>query len=402
MMTDRLMADFNIGASGLGNFSAFFFLSYVAMQIPTGILCEVWGARRLLTAGALISAAGAFLFAVSPGVAAANAGRLLIGGSVAVAYVSMLKLAAHWFAPRMYAAMGGFALLCGVIGAVSAGVPLRMLVDAFGWRPVMFAASAAGLTLAAAMWLVVRDAPEDRGYSGYAPVESRTAGLTPGELVRGLKTVLTYKNTWLLSLAPAGMVGPILAFSGLWGVPFFTTHYGLSPAGAAAMTSALMVAWAAGGPLLGGLSDRIGRRKPLYLAGALVACCGWSVIVYVQGISIVALTVLVLVVGFASGVMIIGFAFVKESVPLHLAGTVTGVCNMGVMTGPMILQPAIGIVLERYWSGAVENGARIYDLTAYRTGFGLMIGFSVATALLVALATETRCRQIEQQGGLLP
>ena len=32
----------------------------------------------------------------------------------------------------------------------------------------------------------------------------------------------------------------------------------------------LLVSWALGGPVFGGLSDRIGRRKPLYLAGAML------------------------------------------------------------------------------------------------------------------------------------
>jgi hypothetical protein len=44
---------------------------------------------------------------------------------VAVAFVSMLKLATHWFAPRQFALASGLALLFGVVGGVIAGVPLR-------------------------------------------------------------------------------------------------------------------------------------------------------------------------------------------------------------------------------------------------------------------------------------
>src|SRR3989304_810944 len=92
------------------------------------------GPGRVLTAGAASAAAGPLLFALAPGYAAAGLGRLLIGGSVGVAFVSMLKLAGHWFAPARFAMLSGLALACGVLGAVSAGVPLRLLVDAFGWR----------------------------------------------------------------------------------------------------------------------------------------------------------------------------------------------------------------------------------------------------------------------------
>ncbi len=101
VMTSELMESFAIGAAGLGNLSGFYFYSYVAMQVPTGILADRWGPRRLLSLGALVAGAGSLIFAMAPSFAWAGVGRLLIGGSVAVAFVGMLKLAAHWFAPAI-------------------------------------------------------------------------------------------------------------------------------------------------------------------------------------------------------------------------------------------------------------------------------------------------------------
>jgi MFS family permease len=134
VITDQLMLEFAIGGAALGNLSAFYFYSYVAMQVPTGMIADRWGPRRLLTAGAGVAALGTALFAFAPTLFWANMGRLLIGASVAVAFVSMLKLASHWFAPKQYALASGMALLMGVVGGVVAGVPLRFLVEAFGWR----------------------------------------------------------------------------------------------------------------------------------------------------------------------------------------------------------------------------------------------------------------------------
>ncbi len=393
VMTDELMSDFGIGAAALGNLSAFYYYSYVAMQIPTGLLADYWGPRKLLSYGSLIAAAGTFLFAAAPNAPAANTGRLLIGGSVAVAFVALLKIAAHWFHPRYFAMLSGIALLVGVAGAVTAGVPLRLMVDHYGWRPVMGGAGFVTLIVAAAVWWFVRDDPSEKGYKSFNPSFVRIGAGSGNSLIRGLRRVLTYRNTWLLTLAPSGLVGPVLAFSGLWGVPFLTTHYGLSPAQAAGITSGLMVAWAVGGPVLGGLSDRIGRRKPLYLGGCIVAATGWTAMLFSPGLSIGWLTALSLLVGFASGSMIIGFAFVKESVPPSLAGTVSGVCNMGVMLGPMVLQPAIGWILDRNWMGRMAGGVRIYDLAAYRWGFILMVAWAISAALLILCAKETHCSQ---------
>jgi MFS family permease len=128
VMTEELMREFNINATALGNLSAFYFYSYVAMQIPTGILADTWGPRRLLTIGSLSAGIGTLLFALAPQIIWANLGRLVIGGSVAVAFVGLLKVANNWFPPRHYAMVSGVALFFGIIGAVFAGTPLRLLM----------------------------------------------------------------------------------------------------------------------------------------------------------------------------------------------------------------------------------------------------------------------------------
>ena len=46
---------------------------------------------------------------------------------------------------------------------VVAGVPLRFLVEAFGWRPVMGVSAALTAVLCLATWLRVRDDPAERG-----------------------------------------------------------------------------------------------------------------------------------------------------------------------------------------------------------------------------------------------
>src|SRR5438552_11114518 len=78
VMTTELMRDFGISASQLGYFSAVYFYAYIAMQIPTGVLVDSWGARRLLIGGALVAAAGTLLFASTSSYALASVGRLIV------------------------------------------------------------------------------------------------------------------------------------------------------------------------------------------------------------------------------------------------------------------------------------------------------------------------------------
>jgi nitrate/nitrite transporter NarK len=391
VITRELMREFTLGAAALGNLAAFYYYSYVAMQIPAGLLADRWGPRRVLTAGAAVAAAGTLLFALAPGYAAASLGRLLIGGSVGVAFVAMLKLAGHWFAPTRFAMLSGLALACGVLGAVSAGVPLRLLVDAFGWRNVMSIAAALAGVLAVVIWSAVRDDPAERGYASYAP----TAPLRHAPILQSIRQTLANRNVWLVFLISGAVSGPTLTFGGLWGVPFLSTHYGLSTSQASMITSLLLVCWAVAGPFVGALSDRLRRRKPLYALGAVLATAGWCGALLLPGVPLAVLIVLLGCTGCASAAVMVGFAIAKESAPAALAGTAGGIANMGNMLGGMVMQPAVGWMLDRHWAGTMANGARIYDFGAYRAGFALMLAWLAAALVLLVFVRETHCRQAQ-------
>ena len=391
VMTQELMHDFNISASGLGQLSALYFYAYVAMQIPTGILADTLGPRKLLTAGCMVAGFGTLLFALSPGFIGAGLGRLLIGGSVAVAFVGLLKLSSSWFPKKFYAFVTGNALSIGLIGAITAGPPLRFLIDIFNWRSVIFVTGLMTFVLGGLIWLVVRDWPQEKGYPGFTDSIPQPEALSFKGILQNLFKVLRYRNTLLLFVIPGGIVGCILTFSGLWGVPYLITHHQLSPNKAVTLTSCLLIGWAMGGPVFGWLSDRLGKRKPLYIYGTMVTAIGWGFILYMESLSFYPMAVVLWITGFFSGCMVVSFAFVMESVPRSLSGTVSGLTNMGVMMGPMLLQPVVGKILDTQWTGGMANGVRNYSLEAYKYGFIPMMGWVVLSVVLLFFTKETHC-----------
>jgi MFS family permease len=268
-----------------------------------------------------------------------------------------------------------------------------MLMDVMSWRLVMAASALVTLALSLGIWTFVRDHPSEKGYADLFPRQPSSRRTAPGQILLGVLKVFKYRNTGLLFIIPGGIVGCVLTFSGLWGVPYLTTHHGFSPARASALTSALLVAWGLGGPFFGWLSDRLGHRKPLYILGSLMVLMGWTAILYVPALPVPALTAIMLATGFFSGCMIVSFAFARESVPPELSGTVAGVVNMGVMLGPTILQPAVGWILDRNWTGGVANQVRVYSLEAYQSGFSLMIAWAGLSLVLLFFTRETSCRQ---------
>ncbi|MBI5897055.1 MAG: MFS transporter [Desulfobacterales bacterium] len=394
VMTEALMREFHLGAGALGGLAAFYFYSYVAMQVPTGVLTDTLGPRRLLGAGALVAVLGTVLFAMAPTFFWAAAGRLLIGGSVAVAFVSLLKLATNWFPPRFYAMVSGMAVLCGIGGAVFAGTPLRLLMDRYGWRSVLLIVAAATFAVGVAIWIWVRDYPHEKGHGDWLPRPAVRARVSLKTITVGIREVYRYRNTLLLMAIPGAMTGSMLTFAGLWGVPYLSTHHGLPPARAALVTSAMMVSLALGSPFFGWLSDRLGRRKPLYILGCALTLAGWVVAFYIPGIPLAALVAILLITAFSSSSMIVTFSIAKESVPERLSGTISGVANMGVMSGPMLMQPAVGWVLDQKWQGQMADGVRLYGIAAYQAGFGLMLAWMALALVLLFFVRETHCRQM--------
>jgi MFS family permease len=394
VMTGELMRAFDIGAKDLGTLSAFYFYAYVAMQIPTGVLVDSWGARRLLLLGSVLAAGGTFLFGATTNYAVACLGRAIIGGSTAVGWIVLLKLATHWFPARRFAMLSGLGLLFGNIGALTAQVPLRLMIENFGWRPVVLASSAVILGVFVLTWIIVRNDPSERQFQSYAPtsLQRKDAPSSNRTLLAGFKQIFHYRNTWLIVFAQGGIVGPIMTFTGLWGTPFLKARFGLQPSRAAMVCSVMIVCWAVASPICGALSDRIGRRKPIYLSGCLISTAGWIVMFYFPDLPLAAFVALAALTSMASGAVVIGFAYTKESVPVQFLATVTGAVNIGNMIGPMLLQPGIGRILDQKWAGQLAGNIRVYGVGAFQAGFLLIVVWSLLACVLISLTRETHCK----------
>ena len=393
VMTDELMRSLRIGAGELGNLSGFYFYAYVAMQLPTGVLVDSWGARKLLIWGPLIAAGGTLLFGATSNFALACLGRALIGGSTAVAWVVLLKLSTHWFAERKFAMLSGLGLFFGNIGALLAQLPLRLLINNFGWREVVLGSAAVILAVGVLALMFVKNDPSDDGFLSYAPMKLQRreqAGLV--DVLKGLTKIFRYRNTWLIFLAQGAVVGAILSFTGLWGTPFLKARFGVQSTTAASVCSVMIVCWAVASPLCGALSDKIGRRKPIHTMGCVIATIGWGVMFYATGLSLTAFVFVAAITSLASGAVVVGFAYGKESVPIQFLGTISAIVNIGNMIGPMILQPGIGWLLDKKWAGAMANGVRAYGVPAFQTGFLLVMGWLLLACVLLSLTKETHCK----------
>ena len=390
VLADSLKMDFALTAAGLGNLSACYFYSYFAMQLPTGIFVDRWGPRRLLSVGAFVSAIGTLIFAMAPSPVIAGFGRLLVGGSVAVAYVCMMRLAADWFPRKYFTIATGCGFMVGVIGGSAAGAPLVRLLGEHGWRPVMFSLAILGVLLSILIWWRIRDKPSDMGYENYG--KKTTTARPLFTFSQSIRTVFSYRNSLLLMFVPGALSGSVNTFCGLWGNQFLTSQYGMTVSNAALVCTAVLIVWSFSAPLWGMMSEKMARRKPLFMSACCIVALSWSCILFFPDLPISVVIALLLFAGFGAGSLPISYAFAKESVPHYLAGTAGGLNNGSSIFGTVLMQPVIGIILDRHATHGA-NGELIYQFSGFQYGFGLFIIWSLIGVFFISRLQETYCRQ---------
>lgn len=382
VMIDEMMRDLAVGGAVIGNLSAVYFYGYAGSQIPVGMLIDRFGPRRLMTAAALMCGVGCIIFALSPGITGVAVGRFVIGASAAFSLVGAMAVAGLWFPAQRFALLSGLAMMMGMLGGVFGQAPFRLVVEALDWRDAVLALAVGGIAIAFAAWLTVRDRPHE------------TRARPP--VFAGLGRVARNRQTWLIAIAGLGTTGPLLGFSGLWGVPYFVATLGIDRTAAASITSMMFLGWAAGAPLIGWASDHIGRRRAPLMLGLVVCTATMSAILYVPGLSIPTLMALCFLCGFGGASQITGFAAARENNPPGLSATAIGLVNGTVTGAGALFQPLLGWLLDLNWKGQMAAGARLYDPGAYRVALSAIVVACVIGFLCTLAMRETYCRPLDE------
>jgi MFS family permease len=383
VMVDELMRDFAVGGALVGNLSAFYYYAYAGSQIPVGVMLDRFGPRRLITVAVGLVAVGSFVFAGAETLWMAYLGRMLIGFGCAFSFAGALNYAAIWMPAHRFATLSGGAQMLGVIGGITGQAPLGAAVEAFGWRPMMLVIAVFGAALAIACGFILRDRP-------------RPDGSTPRpRLLAGLKRAAGSGQVWLAAMFGLAMTSAMLAFGGLWGVPYVMQAYDHQKAEAALLVSCLFVGWGVGAPLFGWLADRYRRRKPFMILGAILSTAGISAAVYLPHVSDVTLAAALIVQGLGASSMVLSFSVGRENTPLWAAGATVGIINGCVVGSGAVLQPLLGWVLDLAWDGTMLEGARVYTAAAYERAFLVLPVIGVFGLLIALVVRETHGESVD-------
>ncbi|MEN9880114.1 MAG: hypothetical protein RIQ55_760 [Pseudomonadota bacterium] len=374
---------FDTTAASLGVLAATYFYVYTLMQIPTGVLVDTLGPRRILLLGGIISFAGSLWFGLAVDLSQALIGRTLVGLGVSVTFIAMLKIIALSFEEHRFASLTGLGVFVGNIGSVLAGVPLAFAATEIGWRSVFVVVAVASLMFGALAWWMMRQSTAMGGTK-----VDRTV------VVGGLWSVLRNRLTWAPAFTNLGMCGSYFTFAGLWAMPYLTQIHGYTRNIAATHLSLMYAGFAIGCLALGIISDRLRRRKPILLTASAAYSAIWCIWWWGGTLDIATTMVLCFLMGFSTAGFSLTWACAKEVNPPQLAGMSTSIANVGGFFGAAVMQPLVGWLMDQGWAGTMANGVRVYSLGDFRFGLSIVVAMAIFGLLAGFFIRETRCRNL--------
>ena len=342
------------------------------MQLPMGLLLDRFGPKKVIASSLFMCVTGTFLLAYSGHYYLACGSRFLTGLGTAAAVIGCLKLVSIWFDKRHFASLTGLMMTVGMLGAVSGDALVQYMLSFYHWQHLLLLCACFGAVLFVLITVFVRDhedllkGPDDH---------ERGAHFSDA-----LKTVLSKKQSWYLSLYSGLMFAPVSAFSGSWGVMFLHQAYNFSSFQSAQVMSSIFYGFAIGAPLWGWWSDRIQKRKVFMVYGTLAALLTASLAIYGQGMPLSFYAVSLFLFGLFISSFVISFTMIREIHPIVFSATAMGFMNAFNSISSAQIVTWIGYMLDKQWKGGMLQGHRIYTLHAYHQAM-----FLAPLALILAL-----------------
>ncbi len=361
-----LLEEFHWSRASLSGAFSLYAVLYCVFGFPAGRLTDLWGPRVVVAAG------GLFLGAAYAGMALVSElwQPYVLYGLVAAlgmgtAYVPCNTTVVKWFVARRGLAVG-IASSGGSMGTFVLPPIAQALVSALGWRTAYIVFGVAAFVVLNLVAHAMRRDPESLGlHPDGAEAPPAVTGIeeTPWPLRRALRSRAfwmvgaTFTATWIPVFIPLVHIVP------------FTRDLGYSPLTGAWVVSTLGIGAVAGRLVMGGVSDRIGRKPAVAIAMALQAIAFLGFLAAGRGLPVLFATALVF--GYSYGAISTLFPAV--------VGDLFGRSQAGALVG--FLFAVAGAMAG--W-GPLIAGA-IYDATG---GYALTWGFAAAMNLvaLVLLA----------------
>lgn len=383
-MVPELMHAFSIErAETFSLIFSFYYFAYVPMQAVVGVANDVFGPRRILIFAITLCILGSLLFESTHSLYPALIARFVIGLGSAFAFVSALKLASLWLPANRFGFFVGMITALGMLGGMVGNILITHLVTSIGWNSTLTVGTVAGVVMLPVLWFGIREK---------VAVNNQAVTVDYKAIIKGFLRLLKMPQMWIVGIIGCMLYLSLSIFAESWGNEFLHRFYGFSYERASIANSMIYLGWLLGGPLMGFISDRLQLRRPLLIYGSIAAAIAMMVVLYIPGISAIAVLAILLFYGVFCSTQNVCFAVGLENASRELAGSAVALINMFVMLGGMVLQPLVGKLLDMHWQGAMQGDIRIYSAFDYRFALTMIPIGLIISAILTKFLRETHAK----------
>ena len=372
VMLPELAQSFSVKEIRLVTIIGTYYYTYSTCSLIAGIALDRFGAKYSLFAGALILGIGCLLFMISSqfiGVV----GRLFQGAGCAFAFPGCVYLASKGFSAKSLATAIGFTQCLGMLGGSAGQFVVGPLIEK-GMNINTFWLSIGIFTIIVAfgLWFIT---PADIVEKKAETIVKKQSLLDP------YKIVFSNPQSWLCGIVSGLLFAPTTIFAMTWAVDFFQKDRAFDFHSATISSAMVAFGWVFGCPLLGYITDKINKRKPVLIFGALFMILSLIQLLYFPDLLPAKISMFLLGVG--SGAAMIPYSIIKEANPDNVKGSATGAINFITFGVTTLLSPLFSRLF-----GQTLNDANDKMLHFQQAGLFWIVGISIAI-LVSFLLKET-------------
>jgi MFS family permease len=378
-IADNLMQDFSIGANKIAYLSSIYYFSNVLFLFIAGYVLDNYSPKYTLLVAMLLCVLSTFLFAKTSRYDVALLCRFITGIGSAFCFLGPIRVASRWFPMNRMAMVTGIVVTFAMTGGILSQYPLTLLVQTYGWREAVSLIAWFGVILWVLMLLGIRETQEEK-----KPVADK---LRP-PLLLTLKHIYTNSQILRAAMYTSLMNMAVAVFGAMMGTLYLIERLQISKSDASLINSMLFFGAIVGGPLVGMISDRLGKRVlPMKISAALSLWLMFTVIYLPLSPKLMAVAFFFL--GLITAAQVISYALVAENSSPEITAMAVSAISVLTQGGYVIYQNIFTFILTHVQQPLIQHGVPVYSLQSYQfAALILPLGLALAYFLVLKLKEE--------------
>ncbi|MCW5588167.1 MAG: MFS transporter [Legionellales bacterium] len=349
-----LMQQYHTTPFGIGAMGSAFYVGYVIMQIPAGILLDRYDFITIFCLSILACTMFFSLFTFSQQAWLALLWRFFIGAFSAFSFIGVLYFAKCYLHERYFTTIAAITIALGTLTAASMQMITAYIMHYIPWHFIYGAIALFCLLLVIVLLISSRLLLHRAQEKSLIKLEFIRIYQQLIQLFNLNKTLFSRWNPLRYlrqGVVLNGIVGslyylPTSIFAGLWGISFLQQTYHLTRRQSSWGILLLFLGWAIGSPFIGWIADRIHWYRRLIFFFSLFAAANAIILIYFPSHINHNVFFSLFLFGIFSSAQVVVWKIFNELVPKNIAGTGVAVTNMIITLSAAIFHLIVGALLS--------------------------------------------------------